>query len=292
VTPRRLVIIGVGLLGGSIGLAVKSAGIGCRVIGYGHRRSTLDHALELGAIDEAFDSPEKSVEGADWIILCTPVGLFESLLKQIAPALTHDVIITDVGSTKRSVVRAAQAILPSSAHFVGSHPMAGSEKRGVEFARPDLFRGARCILTPTTQTDPTALQSVDDFWQRLGMNTLRLSPEDHDRLVCDISHLPHVVASALIAMQSDEALPLAGMGFLDTTRVAGGDGALWRDILRDNRDNLAASIHRLRSQLDELLQMLDRDQRDQRDPLARWLTAAAERRAKLLAAKLNEIHGE
>ncbi len=281
--------MGVGLLGGSIGLAVKSAGIDCRIIGYGHRRSTLDHALELGAIDEAFESPARSVEGADWVILCTPVGLFESLLRQIAPALTGDAIITDVGSTKRSVVRAAETVLPPSAHFVGSHPMAGSEKRGVEFARTDLFRGARCILTPTAQTDPSALGSVDEFWQLLGMKTVRLAPDDHDRLVCDISHLPHVVASALIAMQSDEALPLAGMGFLDTTRVAGGEGGLWRDILCDNRDNVAASLQRLREKLDQLLGMLERDERDQ---LSRWLDDAAERRARLLANKLGEIHGE
>jgi len=281
--------MGVGLLGGSIGLAVKAAGIECRVIGYGHRRATLDSALEMGVIDEAREKPEDAVVDSDWVILCTPVGLFEALLKQIAPALTPGTIVTDVGSTKRSVVTIAESALQQSAHFVGSHPMAGSEKRGVEFARADLFKGARCILTPTAQTDPAALRSVDEFWQALGMGTVQLMPDDHDRLVCDISHLPHSVAAALVAMQQDEALALAGGGFLDTTRVAGGDGGLWRDILLDNRDNVAASLKRFRGELDELLGML---QPDQGERLRQWLDAAAQRRAHLLATKLKELHPE
>ena len=164
--------------------------------------------------------------------------------------------------------------------------MAGSEKRGVEFARTDLFEGARCIVTPTPRTDAAALEAVEAFWTSLGMNVVRLSPEDHDRLVCDISHLPHAVAAALVAMQSDAALALAGKGFLDTTRIAGGDGGLWRDILQDNRDNVADSVRRLRERLDQLLLLLEPSKKDQ---LGAWLTAAAERRAKLLADKLNEL---
>jgi prephenate dehydrogenase len=289
VQPNRLTILGVGLLGGSIGLALKASGSAGRIIGYGHRQSTLDTALNMGAIDEAAASAEESVKGSDWVILCTPVGLFESLLKQISPALRAGAIVTDVGSTKRSVVKAAESILPKTVHFIGSHPMAGSEKRGVEFAKPDLFTGGRCILTPTAQSNPAALDAVDMFWQSLGMQTVRMSPDDHDRRICDISHLPHAVAAALVAMQSEEALPLAGMGFLDTTRVAGGDGNLWRDIFLDNRDNVADSVKRLRAKLDELLKMLDRDQAEE---LARWLDAAAERRKQLFAAKIKELHAE
>jgi prephenate dehydrogenase len=164
--------------------------------------------------------------------------------------------------------------------------MAGSEKRGVEFARADLFQGARCILTPTEQTDPAATEALEQFWGRLGMQTTRMSPEDHDRRICDVSHLPHAVAAALVAMQDDAALPLAGKGFLDTTRIAGGDGALWRDILQDNRDNMVESVRRLRGQLDEMLRLLEPSQAD---ALAKWLDAAAERRTKLLAAKLKEL---
>jgi prephenate dehydrogenase len=284
--PNRLSILGVGLLGGSIGLAAKSNATASVVVGYGHRESTLRRALEMGAIDESASSCEQAVAGADLVILCTPVGLFEQLLRQIAPVVANGAIVTDVGSTKRSVVELAEAILPKSASFVGSHPMAGSEKRGIDYARPDLFQGAHCILTPTPATDPAALAMVEQFWRRLGMQTQQMPPAEHDRRVCDVSHLPHAVAAALIAMQEDESLPLAGKGFLDTTRIAGGDGALWRDIFQDNRDNLVNSITRLRSSLDRLEKLLDPSQRQ---ALAQWLDQAAERRAKLLAEKLREL---
>ena len=285
-TPTRLSILGVGLLGGSIGLAAKAAGIPARVVGYGHRPETLRRALEVGAIDEAASSIEQAVRGADLVILCTPVGLFESILTQTAGGLATTALVTDVGSTKRSIVELAGRLLPNPSRFVGSHPMAGSEKRGVEFARADLFQSARCILTPTDDTDPAAVDAVDAFWRKLGMQTSRLSPAEHDRLICDVSHLPHVLAAALIAMQSDAALLLAGKGFLDTTRIAGGDGALWRDILQDNRDNVADSLRRLREQFDQVLALLDPARREE---LVRWLDAAAERRAKLLAEKLREM---
>ena len=285
--PRRLSIIGVGLLGGSIGLAVKSAAMPCRVVGYGHRRSTLDKALASGAIDEAADGLAEAVKGADFVILCTPVGSFRQNLKDIAPALAEGAVVTDVGSTKRSVVRAAAELLPKHAKFVGSHPMAGSEKRGVDFARADLFAGARCILTPDASTDRDALASVESFWQALGMTTTRLSPDEHDRLVCDISHLPHALAASLVSMQDDAALPLAGKGFLDATRIAGGDGALWRDIFLDNRDHLATSVNHFRAALDELLALLDPARADE---LAKWLDAASTRRAALLAQKLKEMN--
>lgn len=284
--PQRLSILGVGLLGGSIGLAVKAAGMPCHVVGYGHRKEMLNRAIEVGAIDESAISSKAAVRNCDLIILCTPVGLFEQILAAIAGEIPESAIVTDVGSTKRSVVKMGEALLPPTVRFIGSHPMAGSEKRGVEFARADLFQGARCIVTPTERSDPAALTQVERFWQQLGMTTTRMSPAEHDRLICDVSHLPHAVAAALIAMQQDAALPLAGKGFLDTTRIAGGDGALWRDILHDNADNLADSLQRFRGQLDQLLKLLDPAKRDE---LAQWLDQAAARRAKLLAEKLREL---
>jgi prephenate dehydrogenase len=285
-TPTRLSIIGVGLLGGSIGLAVKAAGMACRIVGYGHRAETVRRALEVGAIDESASSSNEAARDADLVILCTPVGLFDRIMDEIAPALTDSAVVTDVGSTKRSVLKLATEKLLHPAQFVGSHPMAGSEKRGVEFARADLFQGARCIVTPTPQTNPAAAAMVESFWQKLGMTTTRMSAEEHDRLICDVSHLPHALAATLVTMQQEAALPLAGKGFLDSTRIAGGDGTLWRDILQDNRDNLADSIARLRGQLDQLQKLLDPSKRDE---LAKWLDAAAERRAKLLAQKLREL---
>jgi prephenate dehydrogenase len=284
--PRQLTILGVGLLGGSIGLALRSLRPQCRIVGCGHRQSTLDRAIEVGAIDAGTTDPAAAVAGSDLVILCTPVGLFDSILKTIAGALAAGCVVTDVGSTKRSVVRLAESILPDSVDFAASHPMAGSEKRGVEFARADLFRNALCILTPSAKTRPTALQQVDDFWRLLGMRTIRLSPQEHDRRLSDVSHLPHVLAAALIAMQEDSSLNLCGQGFLDTTRIAGGDGALWRDILLDNADNLRQSLHNLQAQLSSVLSMLDSQHTDE---LRTWLDRAAQRREQLLERKLREI---
>jgi len=202
--------------------------------------------------------------------------LFESLLGQIGPVLEKEAIVTDVGSTKRSVVRLAKKHLPRPERFVGSHPIAGSEKRGVGHARADLYQNARCIITPAPDTDAKALEQVEGFWKTLGMRTTRMSPDEHDRLLSDISHLPHAVAAALVAIQTDKGLSVCGKGFLDTTRIAGGDGALWRDIFLDNRDNLAGGLRRLRDELDHLAAELDNQEADK---LRTWLDAAGRRLA-------------
>ena len=275
--PKRLSILGVGLLGGSLGLAVKKAVSGCHVVGYAHRKATLDAALERSAIDEGYADAASAVRGADLVVLCTPVGNLRETLIAIAPVLESGAIVTDVGSTKAAIVAAAENDYPNL-RFVGSHPMAGSEKKGVAHASVDLYRDAVCITTPTAKTDPAALAQVEAFWRLLGMRIKRLAPEEHDRAVCDVSHLPHAVAAALVTMQTDAALPLAGKGFLDATRIAGGDGGLWRDILLENRANLVDSIARLRSSLDALQELLDPAKSQD---LCAWLDQAASRRARL-----------
>ena len=279
-------ILGVGLLGGSIGLAIRSRLNGCKIVGYGHRPATLATALEIGAIDEKAASPAEAATDSDLVILCTPVGLLGEMLEKIRPAVKPGAIVTDVGSTKRSVVEAGERLVPQGRFFIGSHPMAGSEKRGVEYARADLFDNALCILTPTARTDGDALGIVDKFWKSLGMRTVSLSPEDHDRHLADVSHLPHALAAALISMQDDAALALCGKGFLDATRIAGGDGALWRDILQDNRDNMRESLERLARQLDHLAKLLEPQKAKE---LEAWLNAAAARREALLREKLREV---
>ncbi len=284
---RRISVLGVGLLGGSIGLAAKSAISEAEVVGYGHRQATLERAVEVGAIDRFAMQVTEAVAGADLVILCTPVGVFEKLMGEVANVLKSGAIVTDVGSTKRSVVAAAERKLPAGVHFVGSHPMAGSEKRGVEFARADLFQNALCILTPTARTDQAATAAVEGFWRRIGMRTTSLSPQEHDQLLAEVSHLPHALAAALVSLQTEKALGLAGKGFLDATRIAGGDGALWRDILMDNRDNVLASIGALKKHLGELEKLLSGEGREE---LAAWLDRAAARRAKLLEQKLREIN--
>lgn len=284
-TIQRISILGVGLLGGSLGMAARAA-FGAEIVGYGHRRGTLDKALENGAIDIACEDPAAAVRDADLVVLCTPVGIFPQLVQRIAAALKDGAIVTDVGSTKRSIVAAAEAGLPKTAHFIGSHPMAGSEKRSVEYARADLFVNATCILTPTARTDAKALRAAEAFWQGLRMRIVRLSPEEHDRRLADISHLPHALAAALVAMQEEASLPLCGKGFLDTTRIAGGDGALWRDILLDNADNLVEGLRRLRASIDQLEAMLGKKQGEE---LSRWLDTQAARREAVLKQKLSEV---
>ncbi|MDP9174795.1 MAG: prephenate dehydrogenase [Planctomycetota bacterium] len=287
--PRQLTILGVGLLGGSIGLAVRSAAPNCRIVGWGHRASTLDDAMKLGAIDVYELDLAAAVRESDLVILCAPVGLFENILKQIAGCLHAGCTVTDVGSTKRSVVALAERILPSTVDFVGSHPMAGSEKRGVEFARADLFRQALCILTPTAGTRPAALERVEGFWRQLGMRTTRVSPQDHDRLLADISHLPHLLAAVLMSMQEDAALDLCGPGFLDSTRIAGGDGGLWRDIFLDNAQNLRGGVARLKAEIDRIAGLLEPEKGEQ---LRQWLDAAAARRAELIKRRSSGSSGE
>lgn len=283
---HRMSIIGVGLLGGSIGLAVKSILSDCEIIGYGHRQQTLERACEIGAIDRGTVDLAEAVARADLIILCTPVGRFTEILRQMSQALKAGAIVTDVGSTKASVVEAASKILPNTVEFVGSHPIAGSEKRGIDFARADLFQNALCILTPTPQTNPAALSAVETFWQTLGMRTCRMTPADHDRALAEVSHLPHALAAALVAMQSDEAMQLAGKGFLDTTRIASGDGGLWRDIFVDNAANMRLAIGKIRAMLNQFERLLEPDKAED---LRRWLDEASAKREALLTEKLREV---
>lgn len=253
-------------------------------MGYGHRADTLREAARIGAVDETHDEPAAAVRGADLVVVCTPVGMIPKLLAAVARELAPGAVVTDVGSTKRSIVAAAEQALPPGAHFVGSHPMAGSEKRGVQFARADLFERAVCITTQTARTNEAALAKAEAFWQLLGMRTTRLTPDEHDRLLADVSHLPHVIAAALVGMQADAALGLCGKGFLDVTRIAAGDAGLWRDILLDNRDNLRRSIARMGEEMKRLEALLE--SRDAH-ALEAWLARAAARRETIIERKEN-----
>ncbi len=279
----QITILGVGLLGGSIGLAVRAVEPKCKIIGWGHRASSLEKAKQIGAIDLAETDLALSVKGSDLVILCTPVGTFEKILRQIGPSLAAGCVVTDVGSTKRSIVKSAEGILPKSVHFVGSHPIAGSEKRGVEYARTDLFRHALCIVTPTKKTPAAAIKGVESFWKKLEMRVVRMSPEEHDRHLADVSHLPHLMAAAMVAMQEDSSVDFCGQGFLDATRIAGGDAGLWRDILMDNAGNVRDGIERLHDQIERVMAIL---KKGDGQALEKWLAAAAARREKIMERKL------
>ena len=254
---QNLTIIGLGLLGGSIAAAARQRASDCRIVGCGHREGSLIDAQKAGLIDRWTLDVADAVAAAELVVLCLPVRQIPTWLEKIAPHLPAGCVVTDVGSTKSAIVEAGENCIRPPALFVGSHPMAGSEKTGVSAARADLFDGATCVLTPTPATDAGALRRVDAFWQSLGCRTVQHTPADHDRLVALVSHLPHVTAAALVAVQEAASLALHGRGFLDTTRIAAGDAGLWTEILLENRENVIASIERLTAELATLMQLLE-----------------------------------
>ena len=249
----KITLVGVGLLGGSVGLAVKQRGVAGQVTGYVRRAESVEECLATGAVDEATQDLEAAVTGASLVILCTPVGHMGELAKLIKPYISADTVITDVGSVKRSVVREVEPVL---SRFVGSHPLCGSEKAGVVHARGDLLEGAVCAVTPTDSTNADALELVTQFWEALGSRVVCLSAGAHDTIVARTSHLPHVLATTLVntvlgQLRGGEAAFL-GTGFHDTTRLASGSPELWRDIALTNAEAIVASIDGVQNELEEL----------------------------------------
>ncbi|MFH0763416.1 MAG: prephenate dehydrogenase [Candidatus Omnitrophota bacterium] len=238
---NKIAIIGVGLIGGSIGLAVKKRKLAGEVVGAFRRRSTLKKALRYKAVDRGTMSVREGVFDADLIIIATPVRSILSMAKEAIKYGKDGAIITDVGSTKALIVDRIDNMLSKrrSICFVGSHPMAGSEKNSVQFAKGDLLRNAPCIVTKTGKTDARALKRIVRFWNSLGTKTSVMSPSEHDRGVSLVSHLPHIVAFALAGAVPLKDLPLAAEGFKDTTRVASSDPELWSDIFVTNKKEIA-----------------------------------------------------
>jgi prephenate dehydrogenase len=257
---QRLAIVGVGLLGGSIALAARAHGAAREIIGIGRDRARLEPARRAGAVDRVTTDLAEGVRDADVVVLAATVEANEQLLTAAWRAVTPAAIITDVGSTKRGIVAAAERLASAAPRaFVGSHPMAGSEKSGYAVARADLFQGATVIVTPTDASEPRAVKGVTALWEALGARVSALDPETHDRVVAAISHLPHVAAWALVdavARFEPSALAFAARGFKDTTRIAAADPAMWTEILVGNRDALAASLTAFRRALDELEQVV------------------------------------
>ena len=240
---ERVTIIGTGLLGGSVGLALRSAGFGGRLIGAGPREATLAKAKSAGCVDEITTDLSGAVRDSGLVILAAPVGAIPSLLEKIAAHLASDAVVTDVGSTKASIVSAAGMTLRDPGNFVGSHPMAGAETTGPESARADLFTSKPVIVTPVASTHPEALARVERLWSTLGMQIHRMDPAEHDRLVAVISHVPHAASVLLVRLAAESgALPVASTGFADTTRLAAGDPNLWADIFLDNRDAVLRAL--------------------------------------------------
>jgi len=256
---NKITLVGVGLLGGSLGLALKRLRLAREVAGYVRSPASVKECADAEAVDYATTDLLAAVFNADLVVLCTPIGRMRTLSKQMLPALKRGAIVTDVGSVKGSVVRELETpFTKAGAHFVGSHPMAGAEKTGVASAQADLFANAACVVTPTRRTNKAALRKVEHFWRAVGCRVMRLSPETHDALVSRSSHLPHLVAATLASHvlrpgQRDELPALCANGFRDTTRIASGSPEMWRDIAVANRAHLRVA-------LDEFVRELQRVQ--------------------------------
>jgi prephenate dehydrogenase len=275
---QRLAIVGVGLLGGSVARAARAEGLAGEIVGVGRARARLEPALRDGTLDHAVVDLAAGVRDADFVVLAAPVAANERLLAALWPVASAGALVTDVGSTKRSITRAAERLgRGGGARFVGSHPMAGSERSGYAVSRPDLFRGATVVVTPTDATDPAAVKDVSAFWEALGARVTVLDPAAHDRAVAAVSHLPHLVADALVeavARFAPNAFELAAGGFKDATRVAASDATIWQEIFRTNRDALTAAVGAFRLALADLEALIADD-----DPAA--LAAALARIAAL-----------
>jgi len=280
---RQITVLGLGLLGGSIGLAVLHSIPRVKVVGYTHRPRTRAKARQLAVATEIVDDIAKSVSTADLVILATPISTFEKYFSQIAGTLPSGCIVTDVGSTKVWPHRWAAKTLPRNVHYVGSHPVAGSEQRGVEFARDDLFDRAICILTTTKGTNHKAVQTLRKFWTALGCCVKLMRPADHDRIFANVSHLPHVTAAALINANNSEELKFAGKGFIDTSRIASGPANIWTDVLLTNANNVARGIDRITLELANLRKAITSQNKKQIENL---LGTARNKRAALINYKM------
>lgn len=274
---ERMTIIGTGLLGASAALALRRAGFAGSITGVARRRETLHAAQHIGAIDTGTSNAAEACADADLVLIATPVGTAIRLLAELRDGLMPTAIVTDVGSTKRTIVEAA-ATLRQPGRFVGAHPMAGAETSGPQAARADLFEGRPVIVTPTHDTDPACLKLVETMWRSVGMQLVRLSPEQHDTAVAQVSHLPHVVSAALMLIAADSGrLNVASTGLASTTRLAAGETEMWADILTDNAPAVTAALDEASHRLSVVREMIHAGDRA---ALVNWLEAARDERQR------------
>jgi prephenate dehydrogenase len=262
---NQVAIVGVGLIGGSLGMVLKQQRLAESVVGIGRRVENLKAAVELGAIDRYVSDSLAGVREADLVVLATPVDTYAEHLRAWGSALRPGCIVSDAGSVKGTLVEHAERLLPAHARFVGAHPIAGKEKTGVAAASPDLFRGARCIVTPTPRTDPAAFRLVRELWEAAGSTVVAMDPHLHDRLLGAVSHLPHVAAYCLMnalrevqdrLLPAEDVLSYSGGGLRDTTRIAASSPEMWRDIFLWNRDNVVALIELYEQELRRLKDLI------------------------------------
>jgi prephenate dehydrogenase len=260
---RRLAILGVGLIGGSLARALRDAGHVQEIVGFGRGLANLQRAVELGVVDRIETSLAAAVHGADMVVLATPVGTMRDTLAAIAPYLGKDAVVTDVGSVKGAVADAARTALGARlATFVPGHPIAGTERSGVEASFASLFVGRRVVLTPLPETSPDALTRVRAMWRAAGAEVVEMSVAHHDEVLAATSHLPHLLAYALVDMLAQlddrrEVFAFAAGGFRDFTRIASSDPVMWRDIGLANREAIGQMLRQFRAELDGLIGAVD-----------------------------------
>jgi prephenate dehydrogenase len=255
---NKVTIIGVGLIGGSLARVMKAQKLAGEIHGAGRSREALERAIKLGVIDHMGQSSAHAVEHADLVVLATPVGTFEAIVREIGPHLKKGAVLTDVGSVKGNLVRSLEGLLPSGVHFVPGHPIAGRERHGVDAATETLFQGARCILTPTDRTDAGALEAVRALWVAAGMSVGIMDPERHDHIFAAVSHLPHAAAYAMVSTVAefssgnDNYITFSGAGFRDFTRIAASSPEMWRDVCLLNGKNIVEMIEQYQFSLNKI----------------------------------------
>lgn len=265
----KLVIFGVGLIGGSFALALREANAVKRIVGIGRGRANLERALQLKVIDEIAGDTKSAVSDADFVLLATPVGQMSGLMSAIAPHLDARAVMTDAGSTKQDVARLAResfkACLP---RFVPAHPIAGAETSGVSAARADLYRGKNVVVTPLAETDALAIDTACAAWRACGAQLVRMKADEHDRVFAAVSHLPHVLAYALVDMlaqrwNADQLFSFAASGFRDFTRIAGSSPEMWRDICIANREALVRELRHYQGEIERVTALIEGGHADQ-----------------------------
>ncbi len=262
---NKITVIGVGLLGASLAKACKEQGLANEILGYGRNRENLEKARTLKIIDYYSTDLSEAVKNADLIVLCTPVSAIAPLIQNMIADIRPGTLITDVGSVKDPIVREVEKLIPEGIYFIGSHPIAGGENSGLEASAANLYEGAQCIVTPTSKTDKKALEKISALWRAVGMDVTSLSPDEHDFIFGAVSHLPHIVAYALmntlgaLRTQNDhEVITFSGAGLKDITRIASSNPVMWRDICLSNRDHSLDLIDRFLVKLNEIRSIIEK----------------------------------
>jgi prephenate dehydrogenase len=281
---QNIAILGIGLMGASLALGLKKRGFAGRILGYARREETRAQALADGIADAVFDDPAEAVREADLVVVCVPIWTIAKLAGQIVPALKPGAVVTDVGSTKSELLKTMEPLFKdSAAHFVGSHPIAGSEKTGIEAGDPDLYQGRLTVVCPSE-----GASAISSLWKSVGSEVVEMSPEQHDAMLASTSHLPHMVAAALARSVADgdpaNKANFCGTGFKDTTRVASGSADMWVDIIDTNRAALETELERFHEELQGLIQIL---RSGNQNDIRNWLEEAANDRNQIL--KLNRF---